>query len=235
VITGGPAVGWDQLCPVIIARQRYLWPGENDYNTRGVHIGNGQGLGCLAGPRGLTGKIREDNSLKILHRLLLTLPLFSGPAIAMDYSVDFSRIDNLESIRPLVQQCGDFDALEIYRSKMESSTNLEELRSTLSSVGFALFNKCPDNITGPGIAPVKQPEASLTMDYSVDFTRVKNFEVLRPLIEECRDFGGLEAFRDRLQTTPSLDDMRKTLTSVGFGMFEDCPRGISGPGITPSQ
>lgn len=235
MITGGPAVGWDQICPVIIARQRYLWPGENDYNTRGVHIGNGQGSGFLVGPRGLTGKIREDNSLKILHRLLLTLPLFSGPAIGVDYSVDFSRIDNLESIRPLVQQCGDFDALEIYRSKMESSTNLEELRSTLSSVGFALFNKCPDNITGPGIAPVKQPEASLTMDYSVDFTRVKNFEVLRPLIEECRDFGGLEAFRDRLQTTPSLDDMRKTLTSVGFGMFEDCPRGISGPGITPSQ
>jgi hypothetical protein len=176
-----------------------------------------------------------DNTLKILQRLVLALLLVSGPAIATDYTVDFSRIDNLESIRPLVQHCADFDALEIYRNKMETSTNLEELRSTLSSVGFALFNKCPDNISGPGIAPVKLPEASLTMDYSVDFTRVKNFEVLRPLIEQCRDFGGLEAFRDRLQSTPSLDNMRKTLTSVGFGMFEDCPRGISGPGITPSQ
>jgi hypothetical protein len=176
-----------------------------------------------------------DNTLKILQRLVLALLLVSGPAIATDYTVDFSRIDNLESIRPLVQHCADFDALEIYRNKMETSTNLEELRSTLSSVGFALFNKCPDNIFGPGIAPVKLPEASLTMDYSVDFTRVKNFEVLRPLIEQCRDFGGLEAFRDRLQSTPSLDNMRKTLTSVGFGMFEDCPRGISGPGITPSQ
>jgi hypothetical protein len=200
-----------------------------------THIGNGRGFGFLAGLRGLTGEIREDNSLKILQRLLLAMPLFSGPAIAMDYSVDFSRIDNLESIRPLVQQCGDFDALEIYRSKMESSTNLEELRSTLSSVGFALFNKCPDNITGPGISPVRQPEASLTMDYSVDFTRVKNFEVLRPLIEECRDFGGLESFRSRLQSTDSLDTMRKTLINVGFGMFEDCPPGISGPGITPSR
>jgi hypothetical protein len=173
--------------------------------------------------------------LKILQRLLLVLPLVSALAMAMDYTVDFSRIDNLESIRPLVQHCADFDALEIYRSKMENSTNLEELRSTLSSVGFALFNTCPDNIFGPGIASVKQPEASLTMDYSVDFTRVKNFEVLRPLIEHCRDFGGLEAFRDRLQSTASLDDMRKTLINVGFGMFEDCPRGISGPGITPSQ
>ena len=44
---------------------------ENDYNTRGVHIGNGQGLGFLAGLRDLTGKIREDNSLKILHRFLV--------------------------------------------------------------------------------------------------------------------------------------------------------------------
>jgi hypothetical protein len=173
--------------------------------------------------------------VKILQRVLLSLPLVSGPAMAMDYTVDFSRIDNLESIRPLVQQCADFDALEIYRNKMETSTNLEELRGTLSGVGFALFNKCPDNISGPGIAPVRQPEASLTMDYSVDFTRVKNFEVLRPLIEDCRDFGGLESFRSRLESTDSLEDMRKTLINVGFGMFEDCPRGISGPGITPSR
>jgi hypothetical protein len=98
-----------------------------------------------------------------------------------------------------------------------------------------LFNKCPDDISGPGIAPVKPPEASPTVDYSVDFTRVKNFESLRPLIEECRDFGGLEAFRDRLQSAARLEDMRKTLINVGFGMFEDCPGGISGPGITPGQ
>jgi hypothetical protein len=176
-----------------------------------------------------------DNTLKILQRLMLALLLVSGPAIATDYTVDFSRIDNLESIRPLVQHCADFDALEIYRSKMENSTNLEELRSTLSSVGFALFNRCPDGISGPGIAPVRQPEASLTVDYSVDFTRVKDFKVLRPLIEKCRDFGGLESFRDRLQSTDNLEDMRKTLVNVGFGMFEDCPAGISGPGITPSQ
>jgi hypothetical protein len=173
--------------------------------------------------------------LKILQRLSLVVPLVSVSAMATDYTVDFSRIDNLESIRPLVQQCADFDALEIYRGKMEDSDNLEELRGTLSSVGFALFNTCPDNITGPGITAVKPPEVSLTMDYAVDFTRVKNFEVLRPLIEQCRDFGGLEAFRDKLESTARLEDMRKTLTNVGFGMFEDCPGGISGPGITPSR
>ncbi len=173
--------------------------------------------------------------MKKIQQVLLVLPLVSSLAMATDYTVDFSRIDNLESIRPLVQQCDDFDALEIYRTKMENSTNLEELRSTLASVGFALFNECPDNITGPGIAPVKQPEASPTMDYSVDFTRVKNFETLRPLIDECRDFGGLEAFRSKLQAANKLEDMRKTLTNVGFGMFEDCPKGVAGPGITPSQ
>lgn len=84
----------------------------------------------------------EDSRLKTVQRLLFVLPLASTAALAMDYTVDFSRIDNLESIRPLVQQCGDFDALEIYRSKMENSTNLEALRSTLSSVDFVLFNKC---------------------------------------------------------------------------------------------
>ena len=174
-------------------------------------------------------------SLKNVQQLLLALPFASGLAMATDYTVDFSRIDNLESIRPLVQQCGDFDALEIYRSKMEHSTDLETLRQTLSGVGFALFNDCPDNISGPGIAPVKPPEVSATMDYSVDFTRVKNFETLRPLIEQCHDFGALEAFRTKLEGAARLDDMRKTLTNVGFGMFEDCPKGVAGPGITPSQ
>jgi len=174
--------------------------------------------------------------LKSIQRLLpLVLGLVGRLAMATDYTVDFSRIPNLESIRPLVLQCGDFDALEIYRAKMENSTNLEELRGILSSVGFALFNACPDNISGPGIAPVRQPEASLTMDYSVDFTRVKDFKTLRPLIDQCRDFGALETFRSRLQSTTNLEDMRKTLVGVGFGMFEDCPKGISGPGITRSQ
>jgi len=183
----------------------------------------------------LTGILREDNRLKLLKHLLPAPVLYASLAMATDYTVDFSRIDNLESIRPLVQQCGDFDALEIYRSKMEKSTDLEQLRSTLSSVGFALFNDCPDNITGPGIAPVKQPEASATVDYSVDFTRVKDFETLRPLVNECRDFGALEAFRAKMQDAARLEDIRKTLTNVGFGMFEDCPRGVSGPGITPSR
>ena len=57
---------------------------------------------------GMSGRII---SLKNVQQLLLALPFASGLAMATDYTVDFSRIDNLESIRPLVQQCGDFDAL----------------------------------------------------------------------------------------------------------------------------
>lgn len=168
--------------------------------------------------------------------LIPILALVGGAATATDYSVDFTRIDDLESIRPLVQQCGDFDALEIYRDKMQNSPNLESMRDRLAGVGFALFNDCPDNLSGPGIAAVKPPETSPTMDYSVDFTRVKDFATLRPLIRECRDFGGLESFRPRLEkSADNLEDMRKTLVNLGFGMFEDCPQGVAGPGITPSR
>jgi hypothetical protein len=169
--------------------------------------------------------------------LIPILALAAGPATAADYTVDFTRIDDLESLRPLVQQCGDFDALEIYRDKMQNSTNLETtMRDRLAGIGFALFNDCPDNLSGPGIAEVRPPEISPTMDYAVDFTRVKNFATLRPLVTDCRDFGGLESFRPRLEkAADNLEDMRKTLVNLGFGMFEDCPQGVAGPGITPSR
>ena len=173
--------------------------------------------------------------MKTVRTLLLALALVGAPVMATDYTVDFSRVDDLEIIRPLIQHCRDFDALEMFRSKLEKSTDLNQMRSILSGFGFGLFNGCPDNISGPGIAAVKQHEPSATLDYSVDFTRVKNFETLRPLIEKCRDFGGLEAFRSRLESATNLEDMRKTLTNVGFGSFEDCPEGVSGPGITPSR
>ena len=164
------------------------------------------------------------------------MALAAGTATAADYTVDFTRIDDLESMRALVEQCDDFDALEIYRERMQNSTNLEEMRDRLTGIGFALFNDCPDNLSGPGIALVKPPQVSPTMDYAVDFTRVKDFTTLRPLIAECRDFGGLESFRARLeQSVDKLEDMRKTLVNLGFGMFEDCPKDVAGPGITPSR
>ena len=51
------------------------------------------------------------------HLLMIALPLLCGPAVATDYTVDFSRVDDLESIRPLVEGCTDFDAMELYRDK----------------------------------------------------------------------------------------------------------------------
>ena len=65
---------------------------------------------------------------------MIALPLLSSAAVATDYTVDFSRVDNLESIRPLVKGCADFDAMELYRSKMESIANLEDMRPTLSAM-----------------------------------------------------------------------------------------------------
>jgi hypothetical protein len=170
-----------------------------------------------------------------LQRLMLALPFVSSLALATDYTVDFSRVENLESIRPLVKQCRDFDALEIYRTKLETTANLEDLRKTLSGIGFGMFIDCPDTISGPGIAPVAASEPSTSTGYGVDFTRVEDFETLRPLIEQCADFGGLESFRDRLQSTDNLETMRQSLTEVGFALFDECPEGVSGPGITPDK
>ena len=67
----------------------------------------------------------------------------------------------------------------------------------------------------------------------MDFTRIKDFESLRPLVKGCADFGGLEEFRDRLESAANLNDMAATLEDIGFGVFDGCPAGIAGDGITP--
>ncbi len=167
--------------------------------------------------------------------LLMATPLASTSVGVTDYTVDFSRIDDLETIRPLVESCDDFDAMELYRDRMESSKNLEEMRRTLSAIGFGMFIGCPDGISGQGIAPVEKSAQPDKPEYSVDFTRVEDFETLRPLVKGCADFGALEHFRDRLESAANLNDMRKSLREVGFGLFADCPAGISGLGITPTK
>lgn len=171
--------------------------------------------------------------MNLKHWAIPALLLLSGPAQATDYIVDFSRVPDLESIRPLVKGCADFDAMELYRSRMESTSNLEELRPILSANGMGLFNNCPEGITGSGIAAVKKPVAAAAPGYSVDFTRVQDFESLRPLIRDCKDFGGLEHFRPRLEAAANLNDMATTLKDVGYGMFDQCPSGITGAGISP--
>mgnify|MGYP001818116150 FL=1 len=166
---------------------------------------------------------------------MLALPLLNSAAVATDYTVDFSRVDNLESIRPLVEGCADFDAMELYRSKMESIANLEDMRPTLAAIGLGMFNGCPDGISGGGIAAIKAQTAAAAPGYSVDFTRVEDFETLRPLLSGCADFGALEHFRPRLEAAENLNDMAATLQGLGYGMFDECPAGISGVGISPVE
>ncbi len=167
--------------------------------------------------------------------LIMAILLASDVAVATDYTVDFSRMDNLEIIRPLVESCKDFDAMELYRDRMQSSKNLEEMRRTLSAIGLGMFIQCPDGITGPGIAPVKKFTQPDKPEYSVDFTRIEDFEILRPLVKGCADFGALEHFRGRLESVANLNDMRQSLKEVGFGVFAECPPGISGQGITAEK
>jgi len=169
------------------------------------------------------------------HLLAIALPFLSSTAVATDYTVDFSRVENLESIRPLVEGCADFDAMELYRSKMEAIANLEEMRPTLAAIGLGMFNECPEGISGAGIAAIKTHAAAAAPGYSVDFTRVEDFESLRPLVSGCADFGGLEHFRPRLEAAENLNDMAKTLKGLGYGMFDECPAGISGVGISPVE
>jgi hypothetical protein len=166
---------------------------------------------------------------------MLALPLLNSAAVATDYTVDFSRVADLESIRPLVEGCADFDAMELYRSKMESIANLEDMRTTLAAIGLGMFNGCPDGISGDGIAAIKAQTAATAPGYSVDFTRVEDFESLRPLVSGCTDFGALEHFRPRLEAAENLNDMASTLRGLGYGMFDECPAGISGVGISPVE
>ena len=167
-----------------------------------------------------------------LRQTIVTLLFISNVSFATDYTVDFTRVEDFETLRPLVAQCKDFGALEHYRDQLESSRNLAEMRASLTDMGFGSFFKCPDDISGPGIKADVVSKPPATLSYTVDFTRVDNFESIRPLIEGCDDFDALEHYRDRLESSKDLEAMRKTLRAIGFGMFNDCPGGISGQGIS---
>jgi len=45
--------------------------------------------------------------------------------------------------------------MELYRDRMQTTKNLEDMRETFIQTGLGMFNECPDDISGPGIAPVK--------------------------------------------------------------------------------
>ena len=87
--------------------------------------------------------------------LLVAISLHGKVAFAADYVVDFTRIQDFESMRPLVERCSDFGAMELYKDKMRSAENLEDMRGLFVEIGFGMFNECPDDITGAGISLVK--------------------------------------------------------------------------------
>ena len=93
--------------------------------------------------------------MKIAFSLLIILLLRASLLHAADYIVDFTRVEDFESIRPLVTGCNDYSAMELYRDRMQNSSNLEDMRNTFIQTGFAMFNDCPDDISGPGIALVE--------------------------------------------------------------------------------
>lgn len=163
---------------------------------------------------------------------LFALLAGGGSAAATDYTVDFSRMDDLEALRPLVDGCKDFDAMELYRERMQASDNLERMRSTLSAIGLGMFNDCPAGISGPGITALGNVEETRPPDYAVDFSRLQDLEVIRPLVAGCSDFGALEHFRPQMESARDLNELRDSLAEVGVGVFDGCPKGITGPGIT---
>jgi len=77
--------------------------------------------------------------------------------------------------------------------------------------------------------------AAFAVDYHVDFTRMQDYEQLRPIIDGCRDYDSLELYRDKMHTIADLNDMRYVFENSGFGQFIDCPEGITGEGIEPLE
>lgn len=93
--------------------------------------------------------------MKINVPALTATLLLNNAVIAADYIVDFTRVVNFETLRPLVEGCKDFSAMELYRDRLESSANLENMREVFVRTGLGMFNNCVEGVTGPGIALVK--------------------------------------------------------------------------------
>ena len=87
--------------------------------------------------------------MKITHTLLVILLLTSSLLHAADYIVDFTRVENFESLRPLVTGCNDYSAMELYRDRMQTTKDLEDMRETFVRTGLGMFNECPDDISTP--------------------------------------------------------------------------------------
>lgn len=75
--------------------------------------------------------------------LLLVVGLVRSAHAAEEYFIDFGLVLDLEELRPLVDLCADFGALERHRTRLERTSDLESLRDLLERVGVARFEDCP--------------------------------------------------------------------------------------------
>ena len=94
-----------------------------------------------------------------MKKLILAMALgalLSQSVLAADYIINFGTITDFEVLRPLVDRCTDFGALERYRSLLESAGDLESLRELLESFGLRRFSGCPKNVAGTGITQVPE-------------------------------------------------------------------------------
>lgn len=71
-----------------------------------------------------------------------------------------------------------------------------------------------------------------TANYTIQTGLILDFEDIRPLIEQCTDIDRLESIRSQLERATDLEQYRQILEQMGLIEFRDCPRGISGYGIT---
>ncbi|MBW2942163.1 hypothetical protein [Zhongshania aquimaris] len=87
---------------------------------------------------------------KMATSLMLTA-LFSHSVWAVDYTVDYDVVTDLEKIRPLIEQCSDVTVLTPYRGMLSGVEDLESLRGMLERIDLGRFNGCPDGVIANGI------------------------------------------------------------------------------------
>jgi hypothetical protein len=52
-------------------------------------------------------------------------------------------------------------------------------------------------------------QSALAVDYTINFGVITDFEVLRPLVDRCTDFGELERYRNLLESAGDLESLRE--------------------------
>jgi hypothetical protein len=72
----------------------------------------------------------------------------------------------------------------------------------------------------------------LAADYMITFSLITDFEVLRPLVDFCADFGQLERHRRLLESAGDRESLRELLENLGTTRFSECPENVAGTGIT---